>query len=145
MNPFNIINSCLIACLSLACVTGCSKQTAEKSTVQSTIQGRWVGFEKDASEKLTLEFSGNQFTYWDSKTNEIGGGTFVINDTAQPKQMDLTFERIDPAELRGKVAPAIFELNGDSLTFAGAEPGSTQRPTSIAGGDRVRVFTFKRE
>lgn len=141
LKTLNLLNSCLFAGLFLTGVASCSKQTTEKAT----IQGRWSGFETGNPEMITLAFTNNQFTYWDAKTNEIGGGTFVLNDTVQPKQMDLTFERIVAPEYVGKVGLAIFELKGDELTFAGAEPGTTVRPTNIAGGQGVRVFTFKRE
>ena len=141
MNALNVVKSCLLAGLFLAGVVGCGKQTA----VKPTVQGRWSGFEAGSTEKITLALGGNQFTYWDARTNEIGGGTFVINDTVQPRQMDLTFERIPAPQYVGKVGLAIFELQGDELKIAGSEPGSTLRPTNMAGGQGVRVFTFKRE
>ncbi len=141
MNTLNLLKSCLFAGLFLAGVAGCSKQAAEKATVQ----GRWSGFEKGGTERITLALSGNQFTYWDAKSNEIGSGTFVVNDAVQPRQMDLTFEKIPAPQYVGKVGLAVFELQGDELKIAGSEPGSTQRPASIAGGQGVRVFTFKRE
>jgi uncharacterized protein (TIGR03067 family) len=141
MKTLNLIKSCLFTGLFLAGLASCSKPAAEKATVE----GRWSGFEAGNTERITVAFSSNQFTYWDAKTNEIGSGTFVINDTVQPRQMDLTFERIIAPEYVGKVGLAIFELQGDELTFAGAEPGSTLRPTNIAGGQGVRVFSFKRE
>jgi uncharacterized protein (TIGR03067 family) len=141
MNTLNLLKSCLFAGLFLTGVAGCGKQVTEKAT----IQGRWSGFEAGSTEKITLAFRGDQFTYWDAKSKEIGSGTFVVNDAAQPKQMDLTFQRIPAPEYVGKVGLAVFELQGDELKIAGSEPGSTQRPASIAGGQGVRMFTLKRE
>lgn len=127
--------------LLLAGVLSCSAQKPGKAA----LTGRWSGYEVGRSERITIEFTGKRFTYWDAMTNEIGGGTFVVNATIRPMQMDLTFERIPNPEYVGKVGLSIFELRGDELMFAGAEPGSTLRPTNIAGGEGVRVFTFKRE
>lgn len=141
MKTFNLLKSCLFAGLFLAGVAGCGKQATEKATVQ----GRWSGFEAGSTEKITLVFRGDQFTYSDAKSKEIGSGTFVVNDTTQPMQMDLTFQRIDAPQSVGKVGLAIFEFQGDELKMAGSEPGSTQRPASIAGGEGIRTFTFKRE
>ena len=141
MNTRNLLTTCGLTILLAAGIVSCGKQKAEKAS----LEGRWSGFEAGDTEKITIAFSGNQFTYWDAKSNEIGGGTFVVNDTVQPKQMDLTFERMLAPQYVGKVGLAIFEFQGDQLTFAGAEPGSTVRPTNIAGGQGVRTFTLKHE
>ncbi len=141
MNTNNWVNLGLLAGLGLAVIAGCS-QPAPKT---ATVQGRWSGFEKGGTEKITVAFTADRFTYWDSRTNEIGSGTFVVNDTVQPNQMDLKFEQIPAPDYVGKVGLAVFELRGDELRIAGAEPGSGQRPTNIEGGPGVRVFTFKRE
>jgi len=141
MKAFNLMRSCVFAGLFLAGVAGCSKQATEKATVQ----GLWSGYEKGGTQRITVEFKGDQFTYWDSNTNEIGSGTFVMNDRVQPNQMDLTFEKIPAPDYVGKVALSIYELQGAELKIAGAEPGSTTRPTTIAGGQGIRTFTFKRE
>lgn len=141
MKTQNRLNLGLLASLLLAAMAGCSKPESK----HATLEGRWSGFESGSAEKITVEFTGNRFAYWDAKTNEIGGGTFVINDTVRPMQIDLTFERIVAPEHVGKVGLAVFELNGNELKFAGAEPGTTIRPTTLAGGRGVRVFAFKRE
>lgn len=131
----------LLASLLMATLAGCC--TAEPKHV--TLEGRWTGAESGRAHQITVEFTGNRFAYWDANNNEIGGGTFVIRDAARPMQMDLTFERIVTPEHVGKIGLAIFELNGNELTFAGAEPGIPDRPTSFSGGQGVRIFAFKRE
>jgi len=137
------------AILFLAAVAGCNKSSQssmeQQTPAKPSVQGRWSGYENGSTEKLTLEFTGDRFAYWDSQTNEIGSGTFLVNDTVQPNQMDLTFEKIAAPEYVGKVGLAVFELQGDELKIAGAEPGTTLRPASVDGGEGVRVFAFKRE
>ena len=141
MNMLNLFKSGLLASLFVAGIVGCSKQTTENAT----LEGRWSGNENGQTEKITIEFTGNRFAYWDSQTNELGSGTFVVNNSVQPKQLDLTFEKIASPQYVGKVALAIYELNGDELKFAGSEPGTTQRPTDISGGPGVRTFTLRHE
>lgn len=109
------------------------------------LQGRWSGTEAGRTEKITLTFSGNRFAYTDNQSREIGSGTFIVNRTKQPMEMDLTFEIIPSPEHVGKVGLAIFELQGNELKIAGCEPGSGRRPQSIVAGQGVRVFTFNRE
>lgn len=141
MNVLNLFKLCLFASLLVVGIIGCSKPTAENAT----LEGRWSGFESGQTERITIEFTGNHFAYWDAQTNELGSGTFVVNDTVQPMQIDLTFEQIAAPELVGKVGLAIYELNGDELKFAGSEPGSIQRPPDISGGPGVRTFALQRE
>lgn len=135
------IHSCLVASLFLAGVAGCGQKAEQKAT----LEGRWSGYESRDNQKITLALTGNRFAYWDAQTNEVGSGTFTVNDSVQPRQMDLTFEQIPAPQYMGKVSLAIYELQGDTLRFAGSEPGSTMRPTNIAGGQGVRTFTFRRE
>lgn len=136
-----ILDRTVLAVLILVGAAGCAKESAEKSSVQ----GRWSGFESGRTERIILEFKGNQFTYWDANTNEIGSGSFVVNDSVEPNQMDLTFLKIPAPDYVGKTGLAIFELQGNALKIAGADPGSTVRPASVNGGQGVRVFTFRRE
>jgi uncharacterized protein (TIGR03067 family) len=145
MKTRNLITFCGLTILLAVGIVGCTNQSSEKTPEKASLQGRWSGFEAGDTAKITIAFSGNQFTYWDATTNELGGGTFVVNDTVQPNQIDLTFERMLAPNYVGKVALAIYELQQDELKFAGAEPGSPVRPTNIAGGQGVRTFTLKRE
>ena len=141
MKTFNPFKPGLLFVLLAIVAAGCAKPAADKPT----LEGRWSGFEGGSTEALTLEFTGNRFAYWDSQTNEIGSGTFIVNDTVTPKQLDLTFEKIIAPEYEGKVGLAVYELSGSELKVAGAEPGTTERPTSVAGGPGIRTFTFTRQ
>ena len=145
MNASKSLNTSGLAILLLATIVGCAETTVEKPVAKATVQGRWSGYENGRTEKITLEFTGNRFTYWDAEGKEIGSGTFVENDTVQPMQMDLTFEKIPSQEYVDKVGLAVFELHGNELKIAGSEPGSTLRPSNVAGGEGVRAFVFTRE
>jgi uncharacterized protein (TIGR03067 family) len=142
MNTRNLLTTCGLTILLAAGIVSCGKPKAG----QASLEGRWSGFEQGRPDnKLTLTLNGDRFAYWNTQSNEWGRGTFVVNDTLQPAQMDLTFQECPAPQYMGKVALAIYELQRDELKFAGSEPGSTQRPTNIAGGQGVRTLTFKRE
>jgi uncharacterized protein (TIGR03067 family) len=136
------LNLALLASALLAAIAGCSKPESAKPT----IDGHWVGFDvAQPNALLTAEFKGGQFKYWDAQTNELGSGTYTENETAQPTQMDLTFQTSVVTQYVGKVALAIYELKGNEVKFASYEPGSPQRPTDFAGVPGVRILTWKRE
>lgn len=141
----NLIAVCGLSLLLVAIMVGCSKPSPAEPPVKLTLEGRWSGFEAGSTQKTIIEFKDNQFTYWDANANELGGGTFVVNDGILPKQMDLTFERIPAPKYVGKVGLAIFEFQGQQLIIAGAEPGTTVRPTGFTGEQGVRTFTLKRD
>jgi len=66
-------------------------------------------------------------------------GRYKLDPTAKPKALDLT-------EIGGNSAPAIYELDGDTLRICLAEGPNAVRPTEFkATGKRVAVVTFKRE
>ena len=95
--------------------------------------------------KCTLTISGAQFDYRGAQSNDWCRGTFVVNEQTQPKQIDMAIQEIAVQQYLGKTIPAIFELNGDELKVAAAEPGSAVRPASLGGGQGIRVFSFKRD
>jgi hypothetical protein len=121
-------------------------QKAEKPAEKSIVEGRWAGYEQGRpGGQITLLYETNRFTYWDAQTNEIGSGIFVINSKVKPMEMDLTFQKIAAPEYVGKVGLAVFEVNGDVLKIAGAEPGSIVRPTNTVAAEGVRAFIFDRQ
>ena len=132
----------LLAILVIAALSGCRHLQG----TGPTIEGRWIGHDlTQPTEQLTVSFSGNRFIYWDSRTNELGRGTYSINDNVQPAQIDLTFEMSVAPEFAGKVSLAIYELNGEELKIAGNDPGNPRRPVDFTGGHETRVFSWKRE
>jgi uncharacterized protein (TIGR03067 family) len=145
MKTTTIAAACSLSVLFCAFIVGCHKPATEKPTVKPILEGRWSGFENGSTEKITLTFTGNRFAYFDAQSNGLGSGTFVVNDTAEPKQMDLTFEKIPAPQYIGKVGLAIYEFQGEELKIAGSEPGSDARPATFNAAQGVRIFTWKRE
>jgi uncharacterized protein (TIGR03067 family) len=145
MKTTTIVAVCSLSVLLCAIIVGCSKPATEKPTVKPILEGRWSGFENGSTEKIILTFTGNRFAYFDAQSNGLGSGTFVVNDTAKPRQMDLTFEKIPAPQYVGKVGLAIYEFQGEALKIAGSEPGSDVRPATFDAAQGVRIFTWRRE
>ena len=96
--------------------------------------------------QLTLQLTNGQFSYGiASEENELGRGTYQVNGTVQPAEMDLRFESSIASRYVGKAALAIYELNGNELRIAGCEPGNPDRPTNFVADESVRVFSWKRQ
>ena len=77
----------------------------------------------------------------------------AVDETKSPAHLDLVFEDTnlpaefsDAAEQIGKTIKAIYQVQGDLITLATAQPGSDQRPENFAVGSNAQtmVFTGKR-
>ncbi|HEU5397298.1 MAG TPA: hypothetical protein VFV81_09025 [Verrucomicrobiae bacterium] len=129
----------------LLAVAGCSDPAAKNPAPPAPLEGRWSGTEVENSRPISIVFTNSDFAYFDADGKEIGGGTFIMNRSVRPMEMDLTFERMPSPDLVGKVGQAIFELNGDELKIAAYEVGSDRRPTMITNSPGLRIFVLKRE
>jgi uncharacterized protein (TIGR03067 family) len=74
-----------------------------------------------------------------SAIDEKGEGTFTIDQTKQPKTIDI---RISDKEK----ALGIYELDGDTLKLCMIEDrDGNARPTEFAGKDKAILLVFKRQ
>jgi len=102
------------------------------------LQGTWeaVTFEKEREATphehlgaVRLVIEGDRYRY-----TELGGGfegRFRLDPTRSPKEIDSI---PTTGEHRGKVAPGIYEIDGETHRVCFALPGSEDRPTSLADG-----------
>jgi uncharacterized protein (TIGR03067 family) len=134
----------LLAAVFCVIGAGCATDIREP-TAASAVEGRWSGFESGSSQRMYLWFTGNRFEYFDANANKLGSGTFVLNESVRPRQMDLTFEEMPSPQYEGKTGLAIYECDGDKLTIAGCEPGSNERPANLVDHPGARVFHYTRE
>ena len=61
-------------------------------------------------------------------------GTFSIQSKANPKQFDFVIKDGEFTIYKGRTALAIYEVEGNTLTWAANEPGLTVRPTAFTPG-----------
>jgi uncharacterized protein (TIGR03067 family) len=131
---------CALAAFLLVGIAGCSKKAAEKTGVE----GNWTGFDMARpAEVCKVMISGNQLEYRGAQSNDWCTGTFVLDETAEPKTMDLTIQ--GPQEIAGRTMLLIYEQQGDEMKVAGAQPGAPVRPVDFSLGQQTRVWSFKRD
>jgi uncharacterized protein (TIGR03067 family) len=83
----------------------------------------------------------NKYTFT-TGTGERGGGTFTLDPSKTPKQMNVV--PLD-GPLKGETIEDIYEVDGDSLKLCMALPG-TKRATEFKSeaGSGLWLFTYKR-
>lgn len=119
---------------------GCSRQSEPAA---SSLEGRWTGYESgQPAAKCTATITGTNLVYRGARSNDWVRANFVVKDDVRPTQMDVTLQEGGVPEDAGLTLLAIYELQRDELKFA---VGLHERPTNFAGGQGIRVFTFKRQ
>jgi uncharacterized protein (TIGR03067 family) len=89
------------------------------------------GVSKDGGKDHLLSIKGDQFSI------RMGGktvlkGTFKLDPSKKPKQIDLKITEDAKGKSAGKTAQGIYQSLMDGLVVCTAEPGSKQRPTGFA-------------
>jgi RNA polymerase sigma factor (sigma-70 family) len=108
------------------------------------LQGHWRGLNTaHPGVTCTLNISGDQFEYRGSEPNDWLRGTFVLNESAKPKQMDVTI--LEPALESSKMILIVYQLKGDKITLAAAPHGSSRRPVEFTPSPQVDVLEFQRD
>jgi uncharacterized protein (TIGR03067 family) len=94
------------------------------------------------SENLTVTIKGEKYSV--TKDGQIDRGTFSIDITKSPKQMDIRPET-GPGE--GRMLPAIYEFNGETLRICYGTQDGAERPTSFktAPDSGEVMITYKRK
>jgi uncharacterized protein (TIGR03067 family) len=119
------------------------KQLAGVWQAQKSVQdGREQG---DAADHV-LTFEGDTFTI-QRKGAVIIKGTFKVDASKKPKEIDLDIKESPNGQNDGKTAKGIYELDGDQLKWCTAPPGKDERPAEFASpqGSQRLFVTFKRE
>lgn len=93
------------------------------------LQGAWTG-EKGEKGKVDLKFSGNKFTLTFAEKATFTG-TFKVDASKKPRQIDMTVDDGPHKEFIGKTAQGIFVIEGSTLKWAATEPGKEGRPDAF--------------
>jgi RNA polymerase sigma factor (sigma-70 family) len=108
---------------------------------KQTLQGHWTGSNTaHPSQTCTLNISGDQIEYRGTDPNDWLRGTFVLNENAEPQQLNVTI--LEPA--KGFIV-GIYEVKGDTATIAVAPHGSSQRPVDFTPGPQVDVLELQHD
>jgi uncharacterized protein (TIGR03067 family) len=125
-------------------VLGCGKSDDSAPSDMAALQGTWIGHAAGEQgnecrlivEADTLEFRGPNPQEWYK-------GTFVLDEQAQPKAIDVHIHECGLSKYLDKVAKAIYSIELNTFTMAGNEPGSQTRPAAF--GPDVRTFVFTKQ
>ena len=129
-----------------------SKDDAGKKDLEK-LQGTWKpvsveqrGESKEDEEDHRLVFDGNKFRIKRGDETMIQG-TFKLDPSKKPKAIDMMITEDENGEHKGKTALGIFALDGDTLKWCVAEPGTTERPKdfSAPADTNLMFITLKRE
>ena len=86
---------------------------------ESALQGKWEGAGSDAGWSMT--FDGE--TWYASSGDTWYSGDFVIDPVQSPAWIDLIIRDCSSCRFLDRTSLGIYELQDDSLTVAGPEPG----------------------
>ncbi len=107
------------------------------------LQGAWTSVEGRRDAELLIAGSLYAIKFVDGK---IYMGTFDLDADERPPCMLM---RVDegPIKHKGKFAPCIYELDGDTLRWCPVEPGSDERLGGFppVDDDRYLCLVFRRE
>jgi uncharacterized protein (TIGR03067 family) len=125
---------------------GDDRSEAVKSDL-ARLQGTWIN-RLDGRTKifhLSQDRFAEIFEFADGTTTTQG--TITIDPTTNPKRMDFTFTEANGrgARLKGTTAFTIYQIDGDTFTFAAGPPGTRpERFPDNEGAGATFYLVFKR-
>jgi RNA polymerase sigma factor (sigma-70 family) len=111
------------------------------SAEPQNLQGHWKGSNTaHPGQTCTLSISGDQIEYRGADPDDWLRGKFVLNDSTQPKQLNVTI--LEPAN---SFIFCIYRMSDDKITIAAAEHGSSKRPADFRPTRQVDVLELQRD
>jgi uncharacterized protein (TIGR03067 family) len=108
------------------------------------LQGRWVTEKSEKEGTAEFKFEKNKFTILiDGKDSYKG--TFKIDASKKPKQMDLTVT--EGEKFKDETSLALYQIEGDTLKWCAGEPGKKDRPKEFPekqGDSKYLYLVLKR-
>ncbi len=130
----------ILACVLLGLLAVGAAPGGDAKTDMAKLKGKWTGEWK--GEKVTLTLDKDKFTFAFGDKAEFKG-TFKINPSKKPKQMDLAVKEGPMYE--GQTALAIYHVDGDTLKWHANNPGNDQRPKEFPKEEGEHLYViFKR-
>jgi uncharacterized protein (TIGR03067 family) len=146
MKPIRVLTlACILSSVALAACYATRVAVAEEPALEpalKAIQGTWKTSENDSLDAKwvikgeTLEATVNGTEYV---------GKLKLDDKAKPHStMDITLTQ-GPEDAKGKIAKAVFKLDGEKLVIAVSHPGGDRPKDFEAAGDEVYLFELKKQ
>ena len=129
------------SCVAALAASGCAQSD------MTLLQGTWRGKELGGlgQGEAVMSISGNRVHFQGAVPKEWYKATFTLDEKASPRALVGVIEECSFNSANGKPVRAIYKIDGDTLTFAGNEPGAETRPSTFEKGGRARVFVLTRQ
>ena len=132
----------MTALVSFLAVAVCAAEADAPDPSRDPLQGVWRGRDTgNLRSRWTLRVKGREFRFEGPGPQEWYEGTVMLHDTS-PGGIDLEIARCD-CTYKGSKSLGLYAVDGDGLTFIGAEPGYP-RPEALETGGRTLLMNLRR-
>jgi uncharacterized protein (TIGR03067 family) len=144
------VKALLLICImtaSLFVSGGCESKSGESEINEKVteLEGTWIGTETGGRDGQWIIIVTEDRIDVNGPGKEDYKGTFTLNTNVSPNQMDFAITECSMDEYVGTTALGIYKVEGDKLTMAATEPGTTIRPALFDGSGDARVFVCTRQ
>jgi uncharacterized protein (TIGR03067 family) len=136
MKPRTLLVAAFALSVSVVSRGGDAKKDTDK------VQGKWSNASQTGDKTVQLTFEGDKFTFVIG--DKTAKGTFKLDSSKSPKQIDMKVADSDMKEYVGKTALGIFAFDGVNLKWCSNEPGLEARPKAIPDkeGGKAREYLY---
>jgi uncharacterized protein (TIGR03067 family) len=128
--------------LALALATAQGAETADRDAeARKNLVGTWKGRVDDGATGHVLVFTATTISGTKDKKQNLGTGTFTLDQTTKPWRMDAKGTK---GPQKGRTFLGIYTLEGDTLKWCVSMPGS-EPPTELATKDGQFLLILKRQ
>jgi uncharacterized protein (TIGR03067 family) len=114
--------------------------TASAAAAAAELIGTWTGTDA-AGAACTIVFGATEWSITRDDGTEWQRGTYTFNDNADPKRLDLYITGSSENEAIAQTALFIYNVEGNTLTLSGGQPGDGYRPAGFAEGGTTQRYT----
>ena len=140
-------NLCILTVISLSAglvINGCKRSDDSASADWKLLQGLWSGSAPGLGE-FKMAISGGKFDLKELYSDLYYKGTFTLNETTKPKQIDFLIKDSSIAQNKRVTARAIYEIENDNFRFASYNPGDTARPSDFNEPGGFPIFDLTKQ
>jgi len=134
---------CTDGCLLTSDIT--SWTGTKEANCETEIIGTWLGGEINGlADGWSSTVTCNNLYINGPSNQEWYKGTYIIDETSDPDQIDYYITECSFPEGVGTTALGIYELEGNTLTIAFSQPGASERPSNFLPDTGARIFVFSK-
>jgi uncharacterized protein (TIGR03067 family) len=130
--------------VAFACCLGCGGGGSQGGGDPALV-GTWVGTEASSSSTVWTFTITSTNAEVKMATVAAYKGTYTADASSSPKRITITITDSGTSTYVGKTTNCIYKIEGNTLTFAGNEPGNPARPADFTPGGDAAVFTLNKQ